>query len=287
MRSVTRLAMVAGMLLVAGAAPAQAQTLDQDHEPPGLRCSATVRFGDAFAQVFTAGLTGTLDQVELYLSRTADTTAPITVEIRDASGSFIGTNVLASTTIAATSVPVGVPNAAFVAATFGAPAIVTAGTQYAIVAFLRVPNYADAEYVWTCETIGTYAGGELFTTGSPPPPTGGWSGTGSDALFRTYVGVAEYATPQEVQGLSLTRQTLSFRLIKPAPVRFTLDRRLASKRFRRVGSFTRRAHQGRNRTRIPAKLNGRRLRKGVYRLSARALSAVGTGPVARRVIELR
>jgi hypothetical protein len=96
-----------------------------------------------------------------------------------------------------------------------------------------------------------------------------------------------YALPTQVASLAVSGSTLRFRLSAPARVRFSLDRRVARNRYRRVGTFSTRARRGRNRVRIPRRLNGRRVGKGVFRLSARAVNSGGRGALSRRVVRLR
>ena len=81
-----------------------------------------------------------------------------------------------------------------------------------------------------------------------------------------------------------TGRTIGFSLASASTVRFSLDRRITRTRYRRVGKFTRAARRGRNRVRIPSRLGGRRVGKGLFRLSARAS---GGGPLSRRRIRIR
>jgi hypothetical protein len=95
-------------------------------------------------------------------------------------------------------------------------------------------------------------------------------------------GVYELAPP--IQNLALSRSVISFRLPTSATVRFSLDKRVTRTRFRRVGKFSTTARRGRNRVRVPRRLGGRRVGKGVFRLSARAS---GGGPLSRRLVRIR
>ena len=92
-----------------------------------------------------------------------------------------------------------------------------------------------------------------------------------------------YSLPLSVQRLSSTGRTVGFSLASASTVRFSLDRRITRTRYRRVGKFTRIARQGRNRVRIPSRLGGRRVGKGLFRLSARASG----GSLSRRLIRIR
>lgn len=151
------------------------------------------------AQTFTAGLSGALGQVDLHIAKEThfDTTAPLVVEIRNVDGGVPGPAVLASTTVPAADVS---PRMSWVAVRFASPAIVTAGTQYAIVLY--------SEHLYTLTGIvdegGAYAGGSLWF--SPAwPPSGGWQhDDDSDIAFRTYVVVAPPAdsTPPSISAPS-------------------------------------------------------------------------------------
>jgi hypothetical protein len=97
-----------------------------------------------------------------------------------------------------------------------------------------------------------------------------------------------YALPTAVARIATSGSTLGFSLNSPATVGFSLDRRVGRDRYRRVGTFRAAGHQGRNRIRIPRVLvNGRRVGKGVFRLSARAVNGGGRGALTRRVVRIR
>ena len=136
--------------------------------------------GFNWAQTFTPALSGGLDRVDLYLSRGAGTSGPLTVEIRDVSGGAPGASVLASASVSAAAVPVGFLAGHFVAVPFVSLAPVLAGGQYAIVAYA---GGAD-QYGWRL-TGNVYAGGSSYF-GLPSPPTT-WDPIGLDLAFKTYV----------------------------------------------------------------------------------------------------
>jgi hypothetical protein len=170
-----------GCVVVPGAS---AGTLDQQ-QPNGAGVGYDVDSTQSMAQTFTAGLSGGLDQVDLKLSASASgVTLPLMVEIRNAAGGLPGGTVLASGSIPAPSAPPsGSP--AFVPIRFASPASVTAGTQYAIVAYNAdvVPHF----WGWADVATNPYApGSALFQAASPPGPT--WTNiAGSDLGFKTYV----------------------------------------------------------------------------------------------------
>jgi uncharacterized repeat protein (TIGR01451 family) len=128
------------------------------------------------------------------------------------------------------------------------------------------------------------AAGEITNTAGPvtsneAPP----SATASATLTVN----APYNLAPAVEQLSSTGRTVGFSLASASTVRFSLDRRITRNRFRRVGTFSTRARRGRNRVRVPRRLNGRRVGKGVFRLSARAVTGGGRGALTRRVVRLR
>jgi hypothetical protein len=142
------------------------------------------------AQTFTAGLTGGLDQADLFLeeAQPSGNTVGVTVEIRNVdSDGAPGTTVLASDLVTPAEIPDFTPSGGgFVAASFSPPAPVTASTQYAIVAY----TVGAEEYFWyagAADDPGPYAGGSPFASLASPPTT--WSGTDTtrDFAFKTYV----------------------------------------------------------------------------------------------------
>lgn len=63
-------------------------TLDQQQTDFSVG-TATIDSGESPAQTFTAGLSGGIDQVVLYLETSGTATAPLNVEIRDVSGACV------------------------------------------------------------------------------------------------------------------------------------------------------------------------------------------------------
>jgi hypothetical protein len=138
------------------------------------------------AQTFTAGLTGGLDRVDLFLKQNSifgsSNSVGLTVEIRTVSGGVPGAVVLASATIAPGAIPAPNSPQAFVPVTFSPPAPVVAGTQYAIVAYT---GGAD-RYAWGAASPDPYAGGAFFQSEASPPTT--WTANSFfDFAFKTYV----------------------------------------------------------------------------------------------------
>jgi hypothetical protein len=144
---------------------------------------AVISSGQSLAQTFRAGITGSLDQVDLYLRKIGAPDGPLSVEIRDAAGGSPGGTILGSAILPASSVPtVG----AFVP--IGIAANVTAGTQYAIVARTSATGNGTDNYGWTrSNTVDPYPAGEPFI--GPSSGAGPWAPLllGADLFFRTYV----------------------------------------------------------------------------------------------------
>lgn len=179
-------AMVALGLVPSGA---RAATLDQHQDDTGSSFldiggpdSITGTYSQA--QTFTAGLSGLLEQVQLYAYNHDG--SDLTVEIRnvDSSGAP-GTEVLATGTISA---PVSYPGS-WNTVVFASPPKVVAGTQYAIVAYTS----GSDEWDWALGgSADPYPAGGIYYALSSPPSTA-WSPQPAqyDTAFRTYVGGAD------------------------------------------------------------------------------------------------
>jgi hypothetical protein len=277
------------MLVVLGAVPARAQTLDQSQLTQNTAaCAQGSAFPFSFAQTFTAGLTGDLVRVDLEIFHGAGgPTQPLTVEIRTVDTiTFKPTGtVLASETLLPGDVPTA-PGSGLTTVLIDPPVAVTAGTQYAIVLYTAE---TVASYCWAFQAtapVDPYPGGAFWFSQASPPTAWALSslpGLFDDFVFATYVDTT-YALPNQVTNLAVSGSTLRFRLAAPATVRFSLDKRVTRYRFRRIGKFTTVARRGRNRVRIPRRLGGRRVGKGLFRLSARAS---GGGPLSRRLVRIR
>ena len=138
------------------------------------------------AQTFTAGRSGPLRQVDLFLQndRTAPLQGSVTVQIRDASDGAPTATVRATTTVPASDVKPW-PEVGWVAAHFDAPATVQTGTQYAIVAF---PSDGYAVWRGTLSTDAYPDGGTFASFDSG----GTWYAPSLDLAFQTYVDSAIY-----------------------------------------------------------------------------------------------
>ena len=149
--------------------------------------TGTIDSGETPAQTFTAGLSGGIDQVDLHLESHGPTT-PVTVEIRDTSGGAPGATVLAAQSVPASSSPTA---ASWVTVNFATPAPVTAGSQYAVLAYSS-PVTMTQHYDWGYGGD-SYAGGR-FTYTTSSPPSGAWTPTTADLAFKTYVAQPKAAT---------------------------------------------------------------------------------------------
>lgn len=178
---------VATLILSTGIA--RADTLDQsmtqiDREKPALVGGPESVWGESLAQTFTAGLSGPLDRIKLYLGEPVASLDEhdVTVEITDTVGGSPGSTVLASALVEPSQM--SEHEGSWVEVKFSSPPTVIAGTRYAIVVYAAGKD----EYGWWAappET--TYGGGGVYWSGSPPASWGResfFSATG----FETYVG---------------------------------------------------------------------------------------------------
>ena len=150
-----------------------------------------------WAQTFTAGLSGSLDRVSLDLdygdfsayggSGGSVPSNDLTVDITgvNAYGAPDMGNVLATATISKSNTFGSSFAGAWYNAVFQTPPTVTAGTQYAIVAYAE----GSDEYDWFTSQGDVYAGGESWGTNvSPPTASSSWDGeTVYDLTFETWV----------------------------------------------------------------------------------------------------
>jgi hypothetical protein len=187
-------AVVVGLLTILLNAPVPASatgTLDQSQTATS---QAAVSAGGTswVAQTFTAGITGGLDQVDLFLFRVGSP-GDLTVQIQDVSEGVPSGSILASATVSEASVmqATGGANPPFtwVSVPLSPPAPVTAGTQYAIV--LSAPNAPAGInfYGWSFVSFDPYAAGELMLSRTSGSTWGDFADIfeGTDTAFKTYV----------------------------------------------------------------------------------------------------
>jgi hypothetical protein len=184
---------IAAGALTMSASAASADTLDQQQtdtsSPTPAYVTGPMTGPSSSAVTFTAGLSGALDRADLSLDCfVCSNTTGVTVQIRDTSAGAPGTNVLATASIPAASVPM---SPVFIPVAFNAPATVHAGTQYAIVAF--VASGSDT-YRWRAAAGTPYSGGRGFSSGATPPPTS-WNPATVTPAFKTYVIPTASQTP--------------------------------------------------------------------------------------------
>lgn len=169
--------------------PVWAGTLDQqqtdsDNVPPVVGVIEQ-------AQVFTAGLTGQLDQVDLLLQRTVGILPPggsgpgddLTVEIWTVTAGVPASPVPgASATVLEADVPAN--TSTWVGVPISAPS--TAGTQYAIVLSSPGSNGSCPEdcWLWLADDDGPYAAGVAYFS---QDSGANWTAKTQDQAFRTYV----------------------------------------------------------------------------------------------------
>jgi hypothetical protein len=161
-------------------------TLDQEQAianyPLVIDGSGAGAHANRVDQEFTAGRTGTLDAVALFIGRPDTLDAVFHVEIRDPGPDTS----LAKGTVPAASVPAtGAGGWVTITTWTGTPATVTAGHKYVI----RVEwlDTGVGDYSWWRTEGDTYAAGNEIVDGVIVP--------GSDMAFRTYVMGAAAATP--------------------------------------------------------------------------------------------
>jgi hypothetical protein len=150
----------------------------------------------------------------LYLWRGfLDTSAPLTVEIRDVSAGAPGARVLASESVPAADVPAIDGTDWFFRMSFASPATVRAGSQYAIVAHTA----GSHGYEWTGPLADLYARGEAFFSVDMPPTA--WSLYPGDHAFATYVAPWDFSgffSPADNDQINLAKAGSSI------PVKFSL-----------------------------------------------------------------
>jgi hypothetical protein len=189
-----------GAICVIAPGSTLAGTLDQQQTDASGAGGLFTQSGSRIAETFTAGISGVLDEVDLYLYKSSGATAPLSVEIHNVSGDTPGATVLASTT------PPAVPPypGGFTPVNFAAPASVVAGTRYAIVASSAAPS--PTLYLWMLSaSVNPYPAGAAF---SSPSPSGPWSTpVATDLAFKTYVTTPDKTPPETVIGFVKIKDT--------------------------------------------------------------------------------
>jgi hypothetical protein len=180
---------------------AQAGTLDQQQTSGANGYNIYPPYSQA--QTFTAGITGALDRVDLHLKQGGAENAPLTVQIRNAPGGFVGETVLTSRSVGGVGTD---PSGSLVPIVFGSPPPVVAGTPYAIVVYSTT---SVGYYNWGFSDVDPYPLGRV-TESTDPFPASGASFTnvghvGEDFAFRTYVAPPTAATPTGERAAALKK----------------------------------------------------------------------------------
>ena len=240
---------VVAALFLGVASSASAGTLDQQQTDFSAG-TGTVDSGQTSAQTFTAGLSGGIDQVDVHLESSGTPTTPLNVEIRDISGGAPGGTVLAGQSVPASSVPAA---GSWVTVNFATPAPVTAGSQYAIVAYSSTLSITQ-HYFWGYGGD-SYAGGGFTYTSTRRPPVPGRPGRPWTSRSRPMLGHPANSptnTPQPTR-----RRSARSRSTTPPRQRSTARRRSASAASRlasilsRISSARARARKGQQTGRSP------------------------------------
>ena len=189
-----RVSAIAVAVAIGVMSPAQAaSTLDQDIAFSTSDCNTEVYSGAGIGQTFTAGLSGPLTSVEVFLvdvDERPGTEPGLTVALASTSSGLPVGVALAASTIPDSDVP---SVSGVVTVTFSSPATVTAGEQYAI---LITTSETNNNYKWCGDGADTYSGG----TGLDDAAAGrNWRQLAyKDMSLRTYVDVP--AAPSDGSG---------------------------------------------------------------------------------------
>jgi hypothetical protein len=179
MRNLRITAVALSVLAVFGVSSGVAQaatTLDQSSST--VNSASGVTTGNEYAQLVTAGLTGTLSSVEVSALRINGTTADLTASIRSVSGGQPSGADLATASVPYTSVLLA---SGWVTFDFSSPISVSAGDQFAIV--ITTTASGASPYSWAYETTSSYAGG----VSARKLGAGSWTNEVFGFAFRTYV----------------------------------------------------------------------------------------------------
>jgi len=186
LRAVMPAAMTSVILAVIASPAAATGTLDQSQAiiPPTFAFAP--RNVTYIAQTYTAGVTGTLDQVDLLLSRLDPLDRNLIVQIETTNGGLPSGVVLDSSQLTPSQVTVSnFPDLSFVSVPLsGSPTV--AGDQYAIVvADPTATPFGGSQYLWGGASGDPYSPGEALLTFDAGAS---WlEQTGFDMDFKTYV----------------------------------------------------------------------------------------------------
>lgn len=156
--------------------------LDQFFAPPsGPSTTIGVGLGEETGQTFTAGVTGTLSFVEVYVEQALAGSA-LVLDVRPTSGGIpVESDLLALATVTIPDGTIGAPAGFFTFDLQAQDVEVTAGDVLAIT--LRAVG-GSGLYRWGADGLPGYDAGAAWSR----TPPGFWTETtGADFLFRTYV----------------------------------------------------------------------------------------------------
>jgi hypothetical protein len=176
------LALAAAVVVPSSASAAG--VLDQSQTTYSGGWGADMMYPRQYAQTFTAGISGSLEQVELYIAGSGD----LTVKIETMVGGLPSGVAIATATVPASSVP---GSAAWVTVPLSASAPISAGTEYAIVL-----DSLGIHYWWfgASDAGGPYAAGASlvsYDAGSNWPAIA----PDQDFMFRTFVTPVDTVAP--------------------------------------------------------------------------------------------
>ncbi len=174
-------AAVAAVLSPSAGAVAPGATVDQS-QALTLGCAAFTP-GFVIGQVFTAGFSGRLSDVDLTLGNSAGASGPLHVTLTHVDGAGHPDLAAEIASLDLQPADIAAPGPAGVDLQFGNPSL-AAGTQYAIVVSTADPAGYDICGAGDGGMTDFYTGGEAWGT---MDGGGSWSDVGGDANFATYM----------------------------------------------------------------------------------------------------
>lgn len=200
-------AAVFAAIMTLTASPAQASaTADQSiGATPPYDSYSWLHSSQGLGQSITAGLSGPLTSITVFLKDGGSATAGITVTVKAAAAGLPTGAALATQTIPDSDVPLSV---GAVSVSFTSPPTITAGLQYAILLTTTASSSGNQHYEWYYKTSTVYTGG----TGLDDRGVGGaWRVLSGDYSLITYVTLASSSdasgsdsyVPDVIQGIGL------------------------------------------------------------------------------------
>ncbi len=161
---------------------AATDTLDQSQTTYMAGTGLAVNSGQSVAQTFTAGLSGTLDRIEMAVEYVGTPPQDLSVQIETTTNGVPSDTAISSTTVPYTSMQAFGTETSLVNIPLTTQPTITAGTVYAIV--LSCSSCVDPTNVYSAPyTVGSaYSGGSAFDNSGT-----GWSPLNDQFAFQTYV----------------------------------------------------------------------------------------------------